>query len=148
MGNTIVAFWVSAAFIFAALSATASISYAVSSFFILSFFSNLGREIVQSIHDVEGDRLKKVRSVAIVHGPLFAAVLGSACYAVTIFLGPLLFLKMFGKLEPLLLVVVMASEIGFFTTIFYLLKDPAKDRALKTIRQVNLWMALIVSPPS
>lgn len=50
-----VAFCVSTPFVFGALSATASISYVVFSFFILSFFSNLGREIVQSIHDMEGD---------------------------------------------------------------------------------------------
>ncbi|MBO3754993.1 MAG: hypothetical protein FGF53_09005 [Candidatus Brockarchaeota archaeon] len=113
-------------------------------FFILSFFSNLGREIVQSIHDMEGDRLKKIRSVAIIHGPLVAAILGSACYAVTVFLGPLLFLNIFEKTEPFPLVIVIASEIGFLVSIFYLLKNPSKERALKTIRQVNLWMFLIL----
>ncbi|MEM2929800.1 MAG: hypothetical protein QW797_02930 [Thermoproteota archaeon] len=60
MGNTIVAFCVSKAFIFWALSATASISYFVFSFLILCFFSNLAMEIVQSIHDMRSDRLKKV----------------------------------------------------------------------------------------
>ncbi|MCX8183709.1 MAG: UbiA family prenyltransferase [Crenarchaeota archaeon] len=144
MWNTIVAFCVSTAFVFGALSATASISHVVFSFSILSFFSNLGREIVQSIHDMEGDRLKKIRSVAIVHGPLVAAVLGSACYAVTVFLGPLLFLNIFEKIEPLLLIIVLAPEIGFLVSTFYLLKNPTKDRALKTIRQVNLWMFLIL----
>ncbi|MBO3841197.1 MAG: UbiA family prenyltransferase [Candidatus Brockarchaeota archaeon] len=144
LGNMMVAFCVSTPFVFGALSATASISYVVFSFFILSFFSNLGREIVQSIHDMEGDRLKKIRSVAIVHCPLVAAILGSACYAVTVFLGPLFFLKIFEKTEPFPLVTVIASEIGFLVSIFYLLKNPSKERALKTIRQVNLWMFLIL----
>ncbi|MEM2998799.1 MAG: UbiA family prenyltransferase [Thermoproteota archaeon] len=144
LGNTIVAFCVSTAFLFGALSTTASISYVVFSFFILSFFSNLGREIVQSIHDMEGDRVKKIRSVAIVHGPLVAAVLGSACYAVTVFLGPLLFLNMFGENRAFPIMIIIASEIGFLISIFYLLRDPSKERALKTIRQVNLWMFLIL----
>ncbi len=88
--------------------------------------------------------MKKIRSVAIVHGPLVAAILGSACYAVTVFLGPLLFLNIFEKTELFPLLIVIASEIGFLVSIFYLLKNPSKERALKTIRQVNLWMFLIL----
>ncbi|MEM2929801.1 MAG: hypothetical protein QW797_02935 [Thermoproteota archaeon] len=51
---------------------------------------------------------------------------------------------MFEKTEPFLLIIVIALEIGFLVSIFYLLRDPAKEKALKTIRQVNLWMFLIL----
>ncbi|MEM3660190.1 MAG: hypothetical protein QXU11_07230 [Thermoproteota archaeon] len=51
---------------------------------------------------------------------------------------------MFGKNRAFPIMIIIASEIGFLISIFYLLRDPTKERVLKTVRQVNLWMFLIL----
>lgn len=77
MGNIAVAICVSSAFMFGALSANGSINPATLLLFSLCFFSNLGREITQSITDEEGDEKEGLRTISIVYGNRFAAILGS-----------------------------------------------------------------------
>lgn len=144
LGNMMVAYCVSIAFIFGSLSATESINLTVATLFTLSFFSNLGREVTQGIADMEGDRVKGVRSVAIVNGPRSAALFASACYSITALFGPIIFLYLFNKLDILRTLFVLTSEVGFFFSIIYLLREPTRDRALKTVRQVNLWMIMVL----
>jgi len=144
LGNMMVAYCVSIAFIFGSLSATESINLTVATLFTLSFFSNLGREVTQGIADMEGDRVKGVRSVATVNGPRSAALFASACYSITALFGPIIFLYLFNKLDILRTLFVLTSEVGFFFSIIYLLREPTKDRALKTVRQVNLWMIMVL----
>ena len=142
-GNIIVAFCVSIGFVYGSISVTNSINPTVLYLSLLSFFANLGREITQSIQDMDGDKLKGVRSVALVHGSRFAAILGSFCCGVTIFLGPILFLYPFENAGfPYL--IVLFPEVGFLFSIFFLLKEPTRERALKFIKQVNLWTVMIL----
>jgi len=142
-GNIIVAFCVSIAFLYGSISVTNSIDFAGFSLSFLSFFANLGREITQSIQDMDGDKLKGIRSVALVHGPHFAAILGSLCCGITIFLGPILFFYP-SKTASFQYLIVLFPEVGFLFSIFSLLKEPTKDRAAKFIKQVNLWTAMIL----
>jgi geranylgeranylglycerol-phosphate geranylgeranyltransferase len=139
-GNIIVAFCVSIAFLYGSISVTNFIDFTGFSLSFLSFFANLGREITQSIQDMEGDKLKGIRSVALVHGPRFAAILGSLCCGITIFLSPILFLYPFNNASFQYLIVLF-PEVGF---LFSLLKESTKDRAAKFIKQVNLWTTMIL----
>ncbi|MEM3403144.1 MAG: UbiA family prenyltransferase [Nitrososphaeria archaeon] len=134
LGNIMVAYCVSITFIFGFLSTTNSIGLTVATLFTLSFFSNLGREITQGIADMEGDRVKSVRSVAIINGPHTAALLASVFYSITALFGPIIFLYLFNKLDVLRTLVVLISEGGFFFSIIYLLMEPTRDRALKTVK--------------
>ncbi|MEM1986691.1 MAG: UbiA family prenyltransferase [Nitrososphaeria archaeon] len=144
LGNIIVAYCVSIAFVFGSISATGLVDSIVIAIFILSFFANLGREITQSISDMEGDKVKGVRSIAILYGSRTAAIVASACYFITVFFGPIMFLHLSNKLDFIRTSFVIASEIGFFYSIFFLLKDPSKDRALKTVKQVNFWTIVVL----
>lgn len=142
-GNIIVAFCVSIAFVYGSISVTNSIDFTAFSLSLLSFFANLGREITQSIQDMDGDKLKGIGSVALVHGPRFAAILGSLCCGITIFLGPILFLYPF-KNASFPYLIVLFPEVGFLLSIFFLLKEPTRERASRFIKQVNLWTAMIL----
>uniref|UniRef100_A0A7C3FBY1 Digeranylgeranylglyceryl phosphate synthase n=1 Tax=Candidatus Methanomethylicus mesodigestus TaxID=1867258 RepID=A0A7C3FBY1_9CREN len=142
-GNIIVAFCVSIAFLYGSISVTDSINFIGFSLLFLSFFANLGREITQSIQDMDGDKLKGIRSVALVNGPRFAAILGSLCCGITIFLGPMIFFYL-SKNPSFHYLIVLFPEVGFLFSIFYLLKEPTKNGAAKFIKQVNFWTAMIL----
>lgn len=146
IGNITVAFCVSLAFIFGGLSVINSIDPIIFLFFILSFFSNLGREIIQGIKDAHGGRIKKLRSVAIIRGPRFAAFLGSICYVLTAVLGPITFLHISGKFEIsiLKLLIILVPEAGFILSISSLLRKPSNEKVAETINQVNVWMLLVL----
>ena len=58
---------------------------------VTSFLAGMGREIVKTISDVEGDRLRNIRSVALSLGPEKAALFGTIFFlgAIIISLGPI-----------------------------------------------------------
>ena len=58
---------------------------------VTSFLAGMGREIVKTISDVEGDRLRDIRSVALSLGPEKAALFGTIFFlgAIIISLGPI-----------------------------------------------------------
>jgi 4-hydroxybenzoate polyprenyltransferase len=77
LGNITVALCMSASFAYGSLTATGWFNLTVLKIAWISFFINLGREVIQGIQDTEGDRSKRVRSVAIPYGPETATKLGS-----------------------------------------------------------------------
>jgi geranylgeranylglycerol-phosphate geranylgeranyltransferase len=143
LGNIIVAFCVSMAFAYGSVSAINSVDTIVFYISLLSFLMNLGREIVQSIQDMEGDRRQGVRSVAILHGSRFAAILGSSICAATLILAPIIFLYPFRDFE-LLYSIIFVPEIGALFSIYTLLKMPTKEGATRFIKQINIWTAMIL----
>lgn len=138
-GNMMVAFCVSVPPVCGALM-VGSINIIIVAVFLLTFLSSTGREITQGIADMKGDRMGKVKSLALVHGPRAAAVIASLFFALTALVGPLLFVIVFeGTNSPLILLILLA-EIGFFYSSVILLRNPGKDVALHVCSQVTMWM--------
>jgi len=77
LGSITVALYVSASFAYGSLTATGWFNLTVLKIAWISFFINLERGVIQGIQDTEGDRSRRVRSVAIAYGPETAAKLGS-----------------------------------------------------------------------
>jgi 4-hydroxybenzoate polyprenyltransferase len=77
LDNITVALCVSALFTCESPTATGWFNLTVLKIAWISFFINLGRGVIQGIQDVEGDRSRRVRSVAIAYGSETAAKLGS-----------------------------------------------------------------------
>jgi len=144
LGNVIVSFSVSMAFVYGSLTAINSLEPMVFFVSFLSFFINLGREIVQGIQDMEGDRSEGVRSVALVYGPRYAAALGSASIAVPLTTAPLMLLYT-SVTTTLLFSLIILSEVGFVISCYLLLRKPTKEAASKFIKQVNLWTVIILA---
>ncbi len=143
LGNVIVAFCVSMAFAYGSVSAINFVVIEVFYISLVSFLLNLGREVVQSIQDMEGDKVGGVRSVAILYGPRFAAVLGSSICASGLIIGPILFLYPFRDIEPIFYMILI-PEVGALFSIYHFLKRPTKEGAMRFIKQINIWTAMIL----
>ena len=104
------------------------------------FFSNTGREVNKGIADVEGDRLRGVRTVALLHGAKVAAFVSVGFYSLAVAIS---FFPWFLKLVSWpYLPIVMAADVGFGASAFILLRDHSKGNVLKVKRMVLLWMLL------
>jgi len=117
-----------------------SFNLAVFLFFFFSFLSNTGREVTKGIVDVEGDKSRNVRTIAVSFGPKIAAVLAAGFYLSAVALSPL----------PLLLDLVSfwfvpfvaLTDIGLITSSVSLLKDYSRENARMTKNMALLWFLL------
>ncbi len=104
------------------------------------FLSNTGREVNKGIADVEGDRLRGIKTVALQHGARVAAFVSAGFYSLAVVTS---FFPWFLKLVSWpYLPIVMAADVGFGASAFILLRDHSKRNALKVKRMVLLWMLL------
>lgn len=114
-----------------------SFSLAVFLFAAMAFLSNTGREITKGIVDIEGDKSRNVRTVAVSFGPKTAAFLASGFYLSAVALSPL----------PLLLNLVsfwfipfvVLTDIGLIASSILLLKDYSREKARKMKNMALLW---------
>ncbi|MGB9826910.1 MAG: geranylgeranylglycerol-phosphate geranylgeranyltransferase [Thermosphaera sp.] len=147
LGNIVVALCVSASFIYGSLTATGWVSPVVLKITWVSFFINLGREVVQSIQDMEGDKVKQVRSVAIAYGPETAARLGSLFTILGLTLGPVLFLNYeagYYGLFSQTFALILIPEAGLAYSIIQLLKNPTPKNASTFLKRFNLLTIIIL----
>jgi len=147
LGNITVALCVSIAFIYGSLTATGVIYPMVFNIAWISFFINLGREVVQSIQDMEGDVRRYVKSVAITYGPRTAALLGSLFTLLGLVLGPLLFLNQFSGNYDLYIyiqILILVPQMGLVYSLIMLLLNPTPKNASRFIRRANIFTGLIL----
>ncbi len=148
LGNVVVASCVSMAFIYGSLTSTGWVDSTVLNMSWVSFFVNLGREVIQSIQDMEGDARKGVKSVAITYGPKVAASLGSLFILLGLVLGPLLFLNYeagyYGLFSRKTHALILIPQIGLAYSVFKLLKQPTPTNVSRFISRANLFTILIL----
>lgn len=109
-------------------------------FELMIFFANTGREVNKGISDIEGDKVRKISTIALKYGPKAAAQLSSAFYLFAVFLSPLPWFL--GLVSWLYIPSVAVVDLGFVASVFILLKDYSKENALKVKRMVLVWMLL------
>ncbi len=104
----------------------------------LAFLSNTGREITKGIVDVEGDRLKNVKTIAVVYGQHSAANLVFIFYVMAVVLSviPLIL----GLVSFLYVPIIVITDIGFLSTSALLLRDYSKESARKSKKMALIWM--------
>jgi len=90
-GNALVALSLAIPYIYGGFAAQFPWDELVWFLAITSFSAGMGREIIKTISDVEGDRIRDIRSVALMLGPKKAALFGAMFFlgAILISLGPL-----------------------------------------------------------
>jgi len=106
----------------------------------LAFLANTGREITKGIIDVPGDKVKNIRTVAVVHGERTAAYVAAAFYLVAVTLSGLpvlLGLVSFWFIPP-----VLAADIGFIISSLMLIHEPTRMNAKRVKNMVLAWMIL------
>jgi len=139
-GNMIVSGVVAAPFIYGSILSDGYISPRLVTFILPVFLSNLGREIIKGISDVEGDSLRGVKSVARIMGLRFAARLGASLYMAAVAVSPLPYIL--GLVSWIYIPIVAAADTGFTYSAYSILRDHSGENALKVKSMTLIWMLL------
>ena len=140
LGNVVVSLVVVAPFIYGAVLSDGYVSPRLITFILPAFLSNLGREVIKGISDVEGDSLRGVKSVARIRGAHVAARLGAAFYISAVALSPLPYLL--SLVSWIYLPLVAAADLGFVYSAILILKNYDRKNALKVKKMTLAWMLL------
>jgi geranylgeranylglycerol-phosphate geranylgeranyltransferase len=142
IGNLMVAYTTALPFIYGA-----SLVYFKNFEFIailssMAFLSNVSREIIKGIVDIEGDSKMNVKTLANTKGPLLASKISSVFIIIAIILSILPFLISFSFYY--ILFIIIADIIFLYYTI-KLLKNPSKYNSyqVKKMYLVAMFIALI-----
>lgn len=111
---------------------------ALSLFDLLVFLAITGREVNKGIADVEGDKTRGERTVAILFGLKTAAVVATTFYLSAVALST--FPLFLGLVSWIYLPFVSVTDIGFIASSLMLLRDPTKKNAEKVKNMVLIWM--------
>ncbi len=142
LGNMIVAFSVASTFVFGGLVVGGLFSGIVWTFGSLAFLFDLGEEIAGGAMDIEGDKLRHARSLAILKGRNFALRVSGLLFAAFVSLSFLPFLA--GWLGNLYLALVAASDLGVVYFTFRLLTSQTPREGRKRIRELYLTLTIAV----
>jgi len=149
-GNIIVSMCVAAPFLFGGLVSTKSFPPILLIFSLLAFLANTGREINKGIVDIEGDKTKNIKTVAIAFGPKTAALTAAIFYLSAVALSPLPYILNLLGLSYLILVATITDMLFIVFTVS-LLRDYSPKNAKKTknlvlIAMLTALIVFIISP--
>ncbi|MCS7364489.1 MAG: UbiA family prenyltransferase [archaeon GB-1867-035] len=140
LGNFMVSFCVALPFLFGSIAIKSYGSLLLQIFSLAAFLSNTGREVMKGIVDVEGDKVRGVRTVAMVYGNRVASIIAFLFFMGAIVVGFLPIL--FRIVSWLYLPFYIMSCIGFVLDSLFLMKDPSPGKA-KTIKsRILIYMLL------
>lgn len=139
-GNMMVAFCIAVPFLFGGIAVSSPLDVTVAVFFLLAFLASVGREITKGIADIEGDRLKGIRTLAIVNGSRAASAMAAAFYMGAVAITPFPYLA--GNLGIYYLAIVLVVDAGFAYSSIYIIRRHDKASALRVKGQARVWMLL------
>jgi geranylgeranylglycerol-phosphate geranylgeranyltransferase len=138
-GNACVSLCVALTFVYGA-SVARSIGGIVPLFSAMAFLANMSREIVKGIADVEGDRVRGVRTLAISQGPRAAA---EVAYAFMVSAVALSFAPVgLGYVNRLYLPMVLVADAGLLASALLALSSPTPEGAVKSKKLMLIFMGL------
>ncbi|MGQ9530205.1 MAG: UbiA family prenyltransferase [Candidatus Bathycorpusculaceae bacterium] len=136
-GNLLVGTCVAMPFIYGSVAAVNVIEPNVLIFVLMVFLSNTGREITKGIVDVQGDRMKNVKTLAVLYGEKIAAITAVLFYISAVFLSPTPWLL--GYVSFWFVPLVAITDFGLLASSLMLLKDFSRENARKVKNTVLLW---------
>jgi geranylgeranylglycerol-phosphate geranylgeranyltransferase len=142
LGNMVVAFSVASTFVFGGLVVGGLFRGIVWTFGSLAFLFDLGEEIAGGAMDIEGDKQRHARSLAILKGRNFALRVSGLLFAAFVTLSFLPFLA--GWLGNLYFALVTASDLGVVYFTFGLLTSRTPQEGRKRIRGLYLTLTIAV----
>ncbi len=140
LGNAVVSFNVALPFFFGGL-AVDNVRPLLFIFFVLAFLANMAREIAKGIVDVAGDRLTRVKTLAVWKGPKSAGWTSATLFVAAValsFFAPFLDPKVSLLYYP----GVVLADIGFVYSAYRLLRDQKPETARVVKKRVLVWMLL------
>tara|TARA_B100000029_G_scaffold235347_2_gene232496 strand:+ start:19290 stop:20141 length:852 start_codon:yes stop_codon:yes gene_type:complete len=128
IGNSIVASSMSIPFIFGGII-TGNISLLVWSISLIAFLSGMGREIIKTIADVEGDKTKGIRSVSIQFGSRNAMIIACGFILVSIIIS---FIPIYFNLIQIYYIpLLILTDLILLYSVFMLSRNYSKSESLK-----------------
>jgi len=137
LGNFLVSACVSAPFIYGSLAVTGTIELNILIFAYIVFLANTGREITKGIVDVEGDKTRNIKTLAVRFGPRKAAIAAAIFYLAAVTLTPLpptLNLVTFWFIP-----LVTVTDAGLVVSSIMLLADYSRENARKVKTHALVW---------
>ncbi|NWF87294.1 geranylgeranylglycerol-phosphate geranylgeranyltransferase [Candidatus Bathyarchaeota archaeon] len=139
-GNFLVSACVAIPFIYGGVAIVNNVELNILIFASMAFLSNTGREITKGIVDVQGDKMRNVKTLAVRFGEKTAALSAVAFYIFAVFLSPIPWLLSSASIWFVPLVTVF--DIGLVTLSFMLLKNYSRENARKVKDVVLLWFII------
>lgn len=140
LGNFLVSACVSLPFIYGGAAVKGIVEPYTVIFAALAFLANTGREVTKGIVDAEGDKIKGIKTLALLYGSRRAAQSASAFFMLAVLLSPLpmvLGLASVWFLPPLVIV-----DAGFIISSIRLIKNPVKENAKRVKNMVLTCMMM------
>ena len=133
IGNSIVASSMSIPFIFGGII-TGNISLLVWSISLIAFLSGMGREIIKTIADVEGDKIKGIKSVSIQFGSRNAMLIACGFIIISILIS---FIPVYLNLIQIYYIpLLILTDLILLYSIFVLSKNYSKSESLKVKKYI------------
>jgi len=137
-GNFLVSLCVAVSLIYGSFIVSERLELPTLIFAALAFLANTGREVTKGIVDIQGDKTKKIETIAVSYGERAAAYVASAFF----------FLVSFISLLPVYLRVVsfwffpfvLLADAGFVASSVMLIRNYSRENARKIKNLVLLWM--------
>ncbi|MHA1711349.1 MAG: geranylgeranylglycerol-phosphate geranylgeranyltransferase [Candidatus Freyarchaeota archaeon] len=138
-GNLLVSACVAIPFVYGNF-VVGSVNLAVFLFAAMAFLSNTGREVTKGIVDVEGDRARGVRTVAVSFGAKAAAALAVVFYLSAVALSPLPWLL--NLVSFWFVPFVALTDAGLVASSILLLRNYSRENARRVKNMALLWFLL------
>jgi geranylgeranylglycerol-phosphate geranylgeranyltransferase len=140
VGNVVVSFLVALSLVGGSLIAVKYITSYTVIFSSMAFFANLGREVHKGIVDVEGDKTKGIRTIAITKGERYAKAVAIFFYMLAVILSTLPAIQ--GLTNGYYLVMAPIVALLFLSSSLNLWKTSDKNVLRKEKDKVRVWMLL------
>ena len=156
LGNLMVSGCVAVPFIYGAFITGSFPGFLLLLFAFIAFLANTGREIIKGIADIEGDKLREIKTLALKLNPSRAAYVAASFYGLAVVLsilppllpnpeitqqGTLHLFPMYGLVSIWYLPFVATSCMGFTVTAILTIRNPSAENAKKMKKASLLWMA-------
>ena len=139
-GNMLVSFCVAIPFIYGSLIVSDIIDLKILLFSAMAFLSNIGREVTKGIVDVSGDRIKNMRTVAVIYGEKVAAAVASSMILSAVILSAVP--PIIGIVSAWFIPFVAITDIGFILSSMMLIRNPTRQNAKKVKSFILLCMLM------
>jgi geranylgeranylglycerol-phosphate geranylgeranyltransferase len=139
-GNFLVSACVAVPFIYGSFVVDQSFSLKAVIYAVLAFLSNTGREVTKGIVDVEGDKAKGMRTIAVSSGEKAASYIASAFFFSAVLLS--LLPAFVGLVNLWYIPFVVIADLGFIASSISLVHNPSRQNARQTKNLVMAWMLL------
>ncbi|MDH5807166.1 MAG: UbiA family prenyltransferase [Candidatus Methanomethylicaceae archaeon] len=140
IGNLMVAYCVAIPFLFGGIVVSNTINEKILIFFILALLTTTGREIIKGIADVEGDKIKGIKTLALKYGERKAAIIAIIFYLIAVAITPIPIIKNIVGFWYILLIIIV--DFGFIYSSIKIMKKQNKETALEVKKESLFWMLI------